>query len=140
MTSTADSVFIDTNIWLYALIATQDPTKHEVAAALIKQHQSITLSVQVVNEVCVNLLRKTELGEAFIRDLLTAWQQGYTITPLAPEHLLSASELRTSHQFSFWDSVIIASALHAGCRVLYSEDMQAGQTVRGQLRIVNPFG
>jgi predicted nucleic acid-binding protein len=139
MTSTADSFFIDTNIWLYALIATQDPSKHQVAATLIKQHEFITISVQVVNEVCVNLLRQTELGEAFIRDLLTTWRQAYTITPLLSEHLLSASELRASHHFSFWDSLIIASALDAGCRVLYSEDMKAGQTVLGQLHIVNPF-
>jgi predicted nucleic acid-binding protein len=50
MTSTADSVFIDTNIWLYALITTQDSTKHQVASALIKQHEFITISVQVVVE------------------------------------------------------------------------------------------
>jgi predicted nucleic acid-binding protein len=84
-------------------------------------------------------LRPTELGEAFIRDLLTTWQQAYTITPLLSEHLLSASELRASHHFSFWDSLIIASALDAGCRVLYSEDLQAGQMLRGKLRVVNPF-
>jgi predicted nucleic acid-binding protein len=43
------------------------------------------------------------------------------------------------YKFSFCDSVIVASALHAGCTVLYSEDLQDGQVIDKQLRITNPF-
>jgi hypothetical protein len=53
--------------------------------------------------------------------------------------LLKASALREQYAFSFWDSTIVSSALHAGASVLYSEDMQAGLVVENQVRIINPF-
>jgi predicted nucleic acid-binding protein len=52
---------------------------------------------------------------------------------------LKASRLRTQHQFSYWDSLIVAAALEAGCSVLYSEDMQDGQVIDGRLSIRNPL-
>jgi predicted nucleic acid-binding protein len=41
--------------------------------------------------------------------------------------------------FPFWDSLIVAAALHGGATVLYSEDMQTGLTVNDRLTIHNPF-
>jgi predicted nucleic acid-binding protein len=52
---------------------------------------------------------------------------------------LRASRLRSQQAFSYWDSLIVSAALEAGCTLLYSEDMQHGQLVEGQLRIINPF-
>jgi len=43
------------------------------------------------------------------------------------------------YQFSFYDSLIIASALEAGCITLYSEDMQHEQVIEKRLTIRNPF-
>ena len=43
------------------------------------------------------------------------------------------------YKFSFYDSVIVASALQARCKVLYSEDLQHGQVIDKQLRVTNPF-
>ncbi|MCL2939252.1 MAG: hypothetical protein MGU50_23340 [Trichodesmium sp. MAG_R02] len=51
----------------------------------------------------------------------------------------NASRLRQQYSFSFWDSLIIASALEAGVTLLYSEDMQDGILVAGTLEIINPF-
>ena len=53
--------------------------------------------------------------------------------------MLKASALREQHAFSFWDSLIVASALATNATVLYSEDMQDGLVVEKRLRIVNPF-
>ena len=53
--------------------------------------------------------------------------------------LLKASALREQYTFSFWDSTIVSSALHAGASVLYSEDMQDGLVVENRMRIINPF-
>lgn len=33
----------------------------------------------------------------------------------------------------------VASALEAGCKILYSEDLQNEQIVENQLLIINPF-
>ncbi|MGQ0622235.1 MAG: PIN domain-containing protein [Panacagrimonas sp.] len=53
--------------------------------------------------------------------------------------LLRASLLRETASISYWDSLIIAAALHAGCTLLYSEDLQHGQVFEGSLTVVNPF-
>lgn len=47
--------------------------------------------------------------------------------------------LQERYNFSVYDSMIVASALIAGCETLWSEDMHDGQLVEGQLRIRNPF-
>ena len=49
-----------------------------------------------------------------------------------------ALELKARWKFSFYDSLIVAAALEAGCKRLYSEDLQHGQRIQG-LRIENPF-
>jgi len=50
-----------------------------------------------------------------------------------------SNDLRLKYKFSYWDSLIIASALESGCGILYTEDMQDGQVIEDRLRIVNPF-
>ena len=55
-----------------------------------------------------------------------------------PELYLRALDLRERYGFSFYDSLIIAAALEAGCTRLYTEDMQHGQQIQG-LAIENPF-
>ncbi len=58
---------------------------------------------------------------------------------LNQEILLKASELRMKYSLSFWDSLIVASALAANAEILYSEDMQNGLLIENKLRIINPF-
>jgi predicted nucleic acid-binding protein len=53
--------------------------------------------------------------------------------------ILKASFLRKTYILSYWDSLIMASALENDCSVLYSEDMQHGQILEGRLKIINPF-
>ena len=62
-------------------------------------------------------------------------------TVVAPniEILLKASDLRSRYHFSFWDGLIVASALFANAEILYSEDMQDGLIVEQRLILTNPF-
>jgi predicted nucleic acid-binding protein len=93
----------------------------------------------VINEACVNLLKRASVPEATVRQLMAAFYEKYTVTDIDPSILLTASELREERSLSFWDSLIVASALHAGCEVLYTEDMQDGLEIKGGLMVVNPF-
>ena len=52
---------------------------------------------------------------------------------------LYASSIRQDYHFSYWDSLIVVSALRSGCKMLYSEDMQHGLNIYNQLQIVNPL-
>lgn len=135
------SCFIDSNIWIYAATQSQDnlpDLRHDTARQMIAQVQPC-LSVQVINEVTVNLLRKFSFSEAEIRSLVRSFYKNYTVFPLDADTFIQASMLRESYQFSFWDSLIVGSALQHQCDLLYSEDMQDGLVVENRLQIVNPL-
>jgi predicted nucleic acid-binding protein len=130
--------FIDSNVWLYAFVGGQDPTKSAAAASLL-QRESLAVSVQVINEVCVNLLRKAAVGEAELRELVKSFFAKCLVVPLNQQVLVAASDLRERYSLSFWDSLIVASAISSGAKILYSEDLQHELLVDGVLRIINPF-
>ena len=129
--------FIDTNIWLYSFIQSQNTEKTEIARAIIKECE-IVISTQIINEVCVNLIKKVNLSEKKIQNLIESLHKKYTVFELSQDILLMASKIRTNHSFSFWDSIVAASALDcADC--LISEDMQDGFNLENKLTIINPF-
>lgn len=134
--------FVDTNIWLYAFIEADDETgnttKSAIARALIQKSEPV-VSTQVINEVCVNLLRRANFSEEQISRLIESFYEKYQVIELTKSVLLLASQLRQRYSLSFWDSTIVAAALSAGVSVLYSEDMQHGLTIEQQLQIHNPF-
>ena len=134
-----DSIhFIDTNIWLYSLLDTGEMEKTEAAQALIKSSEAI-VSVQVVSEVCANLVRKAKMPEAEIRKFIEGIYAKHRVIDLDAQVFLFASELREEYSLSYWDSLVVSAAFLAGAEALYSEDMQAGLVVREALRIINPF-
>jgi predicted nucleic acid-binding protein len=51
----------------------------------------------------------------------------------------NAIDLNTRHGFSYYDCLMLASALDSGCEIIYTEDMNDGQIIGGTLKIVNPF-
>src|SRR5215831_11826976 len=131
--------FVDTNIWLYAFIEGDDPHKTACAKALLEASHAIVVSTQVINEVCSNLLKKAQFSEQHVQQLIAAFYAKYNVVEFHTALLLKASALREQYAFSFWDSLIVASALHAEATVLYSEDMQDGLLVENRMRIINPF-
>ena len=127
--------FLDTNIIVYAF-SSSDPY-NEKAEALLKAGGVI--SVQVLNEFVNVLHRKQrrdweEIHQALgvLKILLDQPQ------PLTLEVHEAAVCIARDHGFSIYDSLIVAAAQRAGCSILYSEDLQHGQTIE-RLRIQNPF-
>src|SRR3569832_1762862 len=103
--SDPERCFVDSNVWLYAFIAGQDTAKSATAATLL-QKGSVAISVQVINEVCVNLIRNHAMPEADLRDLIESFFIKYFVVPLERHVLTHASELRERYSISFWDSSI----------------------------------
>ena len=97
------------------------------------------VSTQVVNKVCVNLLKKARSSEDMIAELIASFYDAYVVVTAERAVLLGASKLRNRYSFAYWDSLIVASALSAGCATLYSEDMAHGLVVNRRLKILNPF-
>jgi len=74
-----------------------------------------------------------------ISRLINSFYRKYIVTEFIKSVLTQASTLRGRYHLSFWDSLIIASALSVSASKLLSEDMQHGMTIDGQLTIINPF-
>ena len=135
----SDSIyFIDTNIWLYSFIQSQDIQKTEIARAVIKKCE-IVISTQIINEMCVNLIKKVNFSEGKIQHLIESLYKKYPVFELSQDILLKASKIRADKSFSFWDSVVAASALDCDANYLISEDMQDGFILENKLAIINPF-
>lgn len=132
--------FFDTNVLIYLFDETDD-AKRERAELLIQQaldNETGCISYQVVQETMNVITRKLNATPEKVRQLLDSvlvplWQINPTRTLY--RHGL---DLQARYGFSFYDSLIIAAALEAGCTCLYSEDMQDGQQIQG-LTIQNPF-
>lgn len=135
----SQTVFIDTNIWIYAFVDAQDTIKTQHARTLIRRERTICLSTQVINEITNNLLRKYHATEDVIQRLVRTIYRKYQVSTFTEDLLLTASRLRSAYQFSFWDSTIVASALESGATILYSEDMHDSLIVNNQLHIKNPL-
>jgi len=131
--------FIDSNIWLYALIESQDKNKSNIAKEIIiKNKKSIIISTQVINEICVNLIKKANFSEGEIRKLIISFYNKFRIFEMNKAVILKASAVRENNCFSFWDSLVVASSLITGCEILFSEDMQNNFVIENT-RIVNPL-
>lgn len=129
--------FIDSNVFLYAF-SDKEPEKHAVAKALILDGK-YTISVQVINEVSNNLLKKLGLSNADVQDFVDDCYGCYLVENLSQDTFSKAAFLRDSYRLSYYDSIIVSSALVSQCQVLYSEDMQHDLFVENQLTILNPF-
>jgi predicted nucleic acid-binding protein len=136
--------FIDTNIWLYRLFddqrieANERERKRNIAISITDQ-SNLIISTQVINEISVNLIKKAKFDEDQIKAVIQSLYNRCQVVEFDLNILESASDLRTQYNLSFWDSLIVASALSGGADILYSEDMQDGLIVSQQLTIINPF-
>jgi predicted nucleic acid-binding protein len=132
-------VLVDSNIWLYQMLDRQDAAKGGRVAERLASATALVISHQVLVEVGANLLKKGGLTEPQIRERLADMLASARLIAVDGQIVLAASRLREAHRFSYWDSLIVAAALEAGCTELWSEDLQTGRVVEGRLTIVNPL-
>jgi len=131
-----DRVFIDSNLFLYAF-SDKDYGKQKVAKSIVLNPSVV--SVQVVNEVSKNLLYKFNFNEIEIVKFVNSLYQKHIVAELTPTIFIHASDIRKKYNFSYYDSIIVTTALENECNILYSEDMQHNQTINAKLTIINPF-
>jgi predicted nucleic acid-binding protein len=135
-------VFLDTNVFVYHL-DTSDARKHKVAEQLVREAlegERACISFQVVQECLNTVLRKAEVA------LDANGARAYLDAVLSPLMKVSASvalyqralDVQARWRYGFYDSLVVASALTAGCTRLLTEDMQHGQRIES-LTIENPF-
>ncbi len=87
----------------------------------------------------VCLKKKLHNTDSELIENIRQFKSNLFIADITPETIIEAINLKAETGYSFYDSVIIATALEQGCETLYSKDLQHGQTIKRKLKIVNPF-
>jgi predicted nucleic acid-binding protein len=133
--------FVDTNILVYAYDLSAGD-KHTVAQQLMEswwEEGNGCLSLQVLQEFYVTVTQKISksLEHPLARQIIADLANWRIHTP-DPGDLLQAIDLQKEYQVSFWDAMILQSAARLGCKHLYSEDFNHGQSYGG-VRVINPF-
>jgi len=129
-----DRIFIDSNIWVY-LFAKDDNKKNLITREFILEktkNSHLIISFQVINEVC-RILKKKEFSEEKLKFVINSLSKICEIHNSTIELSLEASKLREEHNFSYWDSHIVAHAIDAKSDFLISEDMQNGRKIYGMI-------
>ena len=130
------SAFFDTNVLFYLL--SSDTAKADRVEEVLLAGGGV-ISVQVLNEFSAVCRRKLRMGRSETIEALEPIRSACTVVPLTEETFDTGLRISEDYGFSVYDSMIVASALLAGCPVLYSEDLQHGQIVDKRLTVANPF-
>ena len=136
---TVESRFVDTNVLVY-LFDADAPDKQARARELLREEADrVVVSVQVLGEFYVTVTRKlaTPLPPDTAARAVDAICR-FRVEAIHPDLVRSAVYRSRSSRLSYWDSLIVETALNAGAEVLFTEDLQDGQEIDG-LRVVNPF-
>jgi predicted nucleic acid-binding protein len=89
--------------------------------------------------VCFNLRKKAKFSEAKLKILIQSFYDNYQVVNIDDQTMILASDIRLSYNISFWDSLVISSALESKAQIIYTEDMQHNLIINDILQIINPF-
>ena len=132
-------VFIDTNILIYCMDNAY-PKKKQKCRALLKSLETETpgvISTQVMQEFFVVATRKFSIDPLHAKDLLHGFTN-FEVVQITQDIVFEAIDISIIKRLSFWDALVVAAAESANCSVVWTEDLNPGQTIRG-VKIVNPI-
>lgn len=132
-----DNCFIDTNIFVYAHTNLASG-KQKTSQQLLKS-ENLFISTQVLNELISVFRKKFNKDWKSIEKIIAETCSYYTIHTVNEETISKAIDISMRYDYSYFDSLIIASALECNCKTLYSEDLQHKQLINKVLTIKNPF-
>ena len=135
-----DKVFIDTNVLVYAYNS-DDPEKQKIAKKLLSEvilKNDVYISSQILNEF-YSVLSKYKVDHYEIKQYVNEVINSTKVLPVSVLISKNAFTIKEEYQYSWWDSLVLSSALECNCNFVYSEDMQHGQIIENTLKIINPF-
>ncbi|MEZ5045296.1 MAG: PIN domain-containing protein [Saprospiraceae bacterium] len=130
-------VFLDTNLLIYAH-TNVDVLKQQKIQHIITTENTV-ISTQVFKEAANVLFKKFKFAWQDIQKVLQEMEQNNEVHTNTFTTVQWSCQIADRYGFSFYDSLILAAALEAGCSVLYSEDLQHGQVIEQVLTVKNPF-
>lgn len=132
-------VALDTNLLAYAE-GVNGLDRRVIVLDLLKRlpTDAIVIPVQVLGELFNVLVRKAGRSREDAREALLGWQDAFAVVETSGEIMQTAVDLATDHRLGIRDAVILSASSQSGCRLLLSEDLQAGFTWGG-VTVANPF-
>jgi predicted nucleic acid-binding protein len=133
--------FLDTNVLLYAARGRQDERDKQKIASKLLDETSFGLSGQVLAEFVSNALQPKKHGVPLSAPDIQRWLVGFEAYPIQPVDAGIVSrglEISQRYQITYCDAAIIAAAERLGAPVLYTEDLNHGQSY-GPVKVINPF-
>lgn len=131
--------FLDTNILIYAALGRGVyETKRKIAHDLVVNTR-FGISTQVLQEFYANVTRKTETP--LTPDEALEWLEGLELQDCVTVDktlIRVAIGISLQHRINYWDGAILAAAERLGAEIVYTEDLNHGQTY-GPVRVLNPF-
>ncbi|NJN86991.1 MAG: PIN domain-containing protein, partial [Leptolyngbyaceae cyanobacterium SL_7_1] len=134
-----DKVLLDTNLWVYLYSKNPEDKYTKVYELLSNRIASLIISTQVLGELYNVLRRKKFRTQPQAQEIISQLVGGFDILEIDSSKVLKAIEINGRYGYSYWDSLLLATALLSDCTTLYSEDMQPNQLIENQLRIINPL-
>jgi len=129
-------VFIDTNVFIY-LYSDDEPEKKTLAIKQLENNQCLT-STQALNELSNVFTRKWKLSAQDVENVISEISQVCEIKLLDVDTVKKALKIHDEYGYSYYDCLMLSSALQNKCEFIFSEDMQDGQKIE-DLEIINIF-
>ena len=130
--------FLDTNVVVY-LYSEKEPGKRRSAHAILDNYNCL-ISIQCLKEASNVWYKKFGWTGDFIKKHLDNLELVFDeILPLSKATIYAAIDIKEEYHYSFYDCIMLASALMGKCEIIFSEDMSDGQLIRNSLRISDPF-
>jgi predicted nucleic acid-binding protein len=135
----SDKVLLDTNLWVY--LYSKDPIEkyEKVNTLFLSSIESLIVSTQILGELYNVPLKKKFQTQAQAQEIITQLIAGFDVTEILATQVIEAIKINARYGYSYWDSLLVSTALLNNCGILYSEDMQHNQLIEGKLRIINPL-
>jgi predicted nucleic acid-binding protein len=135
----SDKVLLDTNLWVYLYSKNPADKYEKVNTLLSSQIESLVMSTQILGELYNVLLKKKFRTQAQAQEIISQLIAGFDITEIPATQVIEAIKINVRYGYSYWDSLLVSTALLNNCSILYSEDMQHDQLIEGKLKIINPL-
>ncbi|OGB83886.1 hypothetical protein A3F66_02735 [candidate division TM6 bacterium RIFCSPHIGHO2_12_FULL_32_22] len=133
-----DRVFFDSNVLIYAY-SSDDIAKEKCVDKLLNSHGIIILSTQTINEFINVMTKKKKTSYQQVAAAINEMFDIFLIETIDIIVIQKAIDIATKYRYSYFDSLMIASALNSNCSILYTEDMHNTHVIEDNLQIINPF-
>ena len=132
-----DKVFLDTNIFIYTQ-SFDEPRKRSISLNALDCYECC-VSTQIFNEICNVMTKKLKMKTDEVKEIITAINAKCNVTSVDYGTVKKALDLKDRYGYSYYDSLVLASALESGCQKIFTEDMSNGQIIESVLQIVDVF-